>query len=112
MNELEELLGHKVFVELMSYAGGTDYYVPDRIDTYAGQALSKAIGKTNAVKLIDYAGGSVIYIRLGKDEILKKRKNDIQQLRASGLTPKQISQQYSFTGRYTERTICRFLEEN
>jgi hypothetical protein len=109
-NLLLEILTADELCTLCSVFGGCDLYVPSDPGGARGMALSERIGSVVAAKLIQWARGSKLYIPMPEDH-LKRRRDDIKRMRASGMTVAEISRSYRFPARYSERQIIRLISD-
>lgn len=108
-NLVRETIGETAWPRLVAWCGGTEYDVPERLDTPSGVELASRIGAEAARKLIRWAKGSRIYVAAGHAETLLSRYRDIQRLHEEGQSVREIAMSYDYHGKYTERTIRSVL---
>lgn len=109
MIELEELLGEAAFLCLCDWAGGSDYYVPHSTLTDQGRYLVQQIGETAAQKLIAWGKGTPVYIPLLHQVQILKRRDDLLFLRSLGKTIDEITREFRYEGRYSNRQVRSLL---
>lgn len=110
VNLIEECIGYEAMSSLAGWTGGIELYIPSASagDQYA--ALVARIGATAAGKLVAWAGGSRIYIPMLFQVELMRRRDEVIEMRGRGKTLHEISREYRYTGRYSQRNIQRLLE--
>ncbi len=108
-NFARDTVGPIAWRRLVAWRGGTEYDVPTSTACPRGVELSSRIGAGAARKLIEFAGGTRIYLAAGHAEILLSRYEEIIERSRKGESPTQIALGMTFEGRYTERTVRMVL---
>jgi hypothetical protein len=106
---LESLIGAEACRALCEWTAGCALYVPSEVDGPAGRNLAERIGREEAARLIAWAGGSVLTMPLRFAGDLERRRMEVLALRRRGKTAREISREYRYEGRYSERQIWRIL---
>jgi hypothetical protein len=110
VNLIEETIGAEAYNKLLVYVGGTDYHIPGKIGTPAGQQLEQWIGLKAATALIRWGGGSTVYVGGRTQRIIRQRVALLRQKRAEGATLQELSR-LTFQTRLTDRQIRFLLNE-
>lgn len=117
MAEAEELdlpewadsIGEIAYGQMVAMYGGTQYFVPAKLDSHRGNVLADLIGEYAAKNLIEAWGDTRVYV--ARNAALERDANVevISALRRGGMSAKRISEVFEYRGRYTERQVRRIL---
>lgn len=107
--ELLRVLGAEALEALCERWGGADLTLPQRPEGTTFDALARALGQPAAAALVAWGGGCAIYVPQLDHARRERRRQEVQALRARGLTLAEIARTYRYEGRYTERQIRSLL---
>lgn len=108
--DLSLVIGAAAALRLCDAFGGTELRLPKSRSQHPELNLvSELIGEERLMQLIRYAGGDRLYIPLQSQRIRAERNRRIKELRDAGASTAEISRQFTFTSRLTQRQIYSIL---
>ena len=110
-NELRRILDATELEAACREYGGTELYVPQSRTSPQAKVLAERIGQNAADKMVEWAGGTRVYIPANRDAAIDERAIVINLMRKAGLTVAAIAKTFTYQARYSERNIQRFLSE-
>jgi hypothetical protein len=108
-NLLAEIVGAEAFAKLSAVYGGCDFIVPGGVSSERGKVLVELIGAEAAERLIFWGRSSRVYVAKSRVTVRQRRAAEVRELHRQGMTASEISRNYSFTSRYSERAVYKLL---
>ena len=108
-NILEQIVGPAAFSRLSEVFGGIDYIVPGSTGSERGMALVELVGIEAAERLIFWGRSSRVYVAKSRVTVRQRRAAEVRELHRQGMTASEISRNYTFVSRFSERAIYKLL---
>jgi hypothetical protein len=102
---LIDTIGRDAARSLREHFGGHELHVPKTEAGATFEDIVQAVGIDAAHELVRVFAGESVYIAMDAQAVNAKNRRAIAELRAQGLTWRQIASRYTFTSRFSERWV-------